>query len=565
MRRLLLAVALAVAGLVITAPAAFAHASLESTEPAAGAILSSAPREVVLRFTEPVRADRDAIRLFDATGAQLETGALTQPEGRVVVVALPGLDDGGYAVAWKVISADGHPIGGAFTWRVGEGSTAVDPGVVRQVLDDQTASRAVGVTFGVVRFAVFAGLLVLAGGLFFTAVLWPAGGARPAARRLLWAAWAATLAGTLLGIGLQGADVGGLGVLDALRPSVFTDVLDTTVGKVWLLRALLLVPVAGLLANVRHAGQRWWQAGAAVLGIVLVATPAFSGHADSGRWIEVAKALDVTHVAAAAVWLGGVAMLLVAGLRSGVDPGDARTLAERFSAVALGAVIVVVATGTGQSIRQITTLDQLETAYGRLLAVKVVLVLGLVGVASLTRSALRGRLPLDDGVDADTDTGDAGASPVSPSAQIGIVRRLVAAELVVALAVVGVTALLVDADPGYAVTRAAGPFDETRVVGDVLVNVVVVPGEVGPTDVHLYVDDPAGGLEPPVEASATFSLPARGIAGVPVPFARAGPAHWSANDVDLPIAGEWTLQVQVLLTEVDRVTATFTIPIGGSQ
>ena len=520
MRRLLLAVALAVAGLVITAPAAFAHASLESTEPAAGAILSSAPREVVLRFTEPVRADRDAIRLFDATGAQLETGALTQPEGRVVVVALPGLDDGGYAVAWKVISADGHPIGGAFTWRVGEGSTAVDPGVVRQVLDDQTASRAVGVTFGVVRFAVFAGLLVLAGGLFFTAVLWPAGGARPAARRLLWAAWAATLAGTLLGIGLQGADVGGLGVLDALRPSVFTDVLDTTVGKVWLLRALLLVPVAGLLANVRHAGQRWWQAGAAVLGIVLVATPAFSGHADSGRWIEVAKALDVTHVAAAAVWLGGVAMLLVAGLRSGVDPGDARTLAERFSAVALGAVIVVVATGTGQSIRQITTLDQLETAYGRLLAVKVVLVLGLVGVASLTRSALRGRLPLDDGV---------------------------------------------DADPGYAVTRAAGPFDETRVVGDVLVNVVVVPGEVGPTDVHLYVDDPAGGLEPPVEASATFSLPARGIAGVPVPFARAGPAHWSANDVDLPIAGEWTLQVQVLLTEVDRVTATFTIPIGGSQ
>jgi copper transport protein len=248
------------------------------------------------------------------------------------------------------------------------------------------------------------------------------------------------------------------------------------------------------------------------------------------------------------VWLGGLAVLLTAALRS--DVAEARTVTERFSPIAFGAVIAVVATGTFQSVRQVTTLDAIETSYGRLLAVKIVLVLGLIGIASLTRSALQSRL---------TEASDGEHDEVS------VLRRLVGAEVVVALIVIAVTALLVDANPGYDTTVSAGPYDETHVVDDTLINVVAVPGTVGPTDFHIYVDNPAGGLTPPVDATATLSLPSGDIAGIPVTLVDAGPSHWSANDVDVPIAGQWVLTVEILLTDVDKVSTTFTIPIGGTS
>jgi copper transport protein len=181
-----------------------------------------------------------------------------------------------------------------------------------------------------------------------------------------------------------------------------------------------------------------------------------------------------------------------------------------------------------------------------------VLVLALIGVASLTRSALRGRLAPDD------------AEPVTEERTMGVLRRLVVVEVVVAVVVVAITSLLVDANPGGAgVAGAAGPFDETVVVDDVLINLVAVPGTVGPTDIHLYVDDPGGGLTPPVGVTGTLS--SGDITGVEVPFVAAGPGHWSAYDVDLPIAGQWELAIDVLLTEVDEISTTFTIPIGGTS
>jgi copper transport protein len=540
-RRIVALITLAMGALVVLAAPASAHASLESTEPASGAVLDDAPDRIELRFTESVQVDDDSVRLFDASGARVETGGAQHPEGRVVVVPLGALDDGGYVVAWKVVSADGHPIGGGFTFRVGDAGTAVDPSVVSGVLASQSTSRAVGVAAGVVRFAVFASLLVLVGALGFVVLVAPALATEARLARLVWSSWGVLLAATVVGIGVQGAELDGLGLADALKPSVFGDTLDTTFGAVWLVRAVALVPAAVVLLRLRDASRAWWRAAAATVGLVLVATPAFSGHADTGRWLEVAKGLDVTHLAAGALWVGGLAVLLLVVLR---DDG-ARAVVERFSALAFGCVAVVVATGTVQAVRQVRSLDELETAYGRWLLVKLVIVLVLIGLASLTRSALHGRMPASD--------------------ERRSLRRLVGAEVAIALAVLGATAFLVDADPTGAERVAAGPYNETRVVGtDVLVNVVAVPGTVGPTDFHVYVDNPSGGLTPPVDLVGTLALDGGEIVGVDVRFVDAGVAHWSANDVDLPIAGTWTLSLQIYLTDVDSVRAEFSIPIGGA-
>jgi copper transport protein len=573
--RLLLAFALAFAAVVTLAQPASAHAELESTEPSAGAILDTQPDAIELRFSENVTVD--SVKVLDAEQHRVDAGKPTKPDGRTVRIALaPNLPDGGFVVAWKVVSADAHPIGGGFTYRVGASSTAVDPSVVQDLLAGQVAPRSVGVVFGVVRFAVFASLLLLVGGAAFVAALWPAGAERIRVRRLLWWSLGTLLAGSFLGLGLQGASVGGLGLTDVLKPSVVSDSLDTTFGDVWLLRIVLLVPAAALLQLLPHVRREWWRVAGAGLGLALVATPAFSGHADTGRWVGLAKIDDVAHLASGAVWLGGLAVLLLAALQT--DVPDAKAITARFSSIAFGAVVVVVLTGSFQSVRQVVDLDGLETTYGRLLAVKVVLVLGLIGVASLTRAALHGRLPIGDaervpGLNLPSHQGP-GAQRADEHTEIGILRRLVGAEVAVAVIVLAVTALLVDANPGRAGTVTGGPFDQTRVVNaslttggasDVLINVVVVPGTVGPTDVHLYVDDPGGGLTPPVDATATLSLPASGITGIDVPFVIAGPKHWSANDIDVPIAGRWELRVDVLLTDVDKATTTFTVPIGGSS
>lgn len=417
----------------------------------------------------------------------------------------------------------------------------------------------VGVLAGLMRFLTFGGLLVLVGGSAFIALLWPDGGDRRLVRRVLWSAWAAIAVGSILGMGLQAASVADLSLLDALKPSVINTTLDTTFGSAALARVLLLMPIAVLLELLPRARQLWWKLAGLASGLGLLLTLVLSGHAATGRWIATARITDLLHLLGAAVWLGGLAMLFVAVLRS--DVTDARSITERFSTIGFGAVAVVALTGTLQSVRQVATLEQLETPYGRLLIVKVVTVLTLIGIASLTRPALQGRLtsgfePALDGP---------GAKRPGEGGEIGLLRRLVGAEVVVAVLVLAVTALLVDANAGNAEVVASVPFDETHVVGDALINVVVAPGSVGPTDVHLYLNDPGGGLASPVDATATFSLESAGISSIDVPLKLAGPKHWSAYDLDLPNAGEWVLTVQIALTDVDTVRTTFTVPIGGAK
>jgi copper transport protein len=563
-KRLLLLLAVAGALLLALAPSASAHAELESTTPASGAIVDTAPDAVELTFSEAVTVD--SVKVIDAQKHRVDTGKITKPDSRTVRAELrSGLFQGGYVVAWRVVSADAHPIGGGFTFRVGAASTALDPSLVQDLLSGSKAPRSLGVAYGIVRFVVFSALLLLVGGGAFVAGLWPAGAQRRIVRRILWWSLGSLAVATALGLGMQSASVGGLGLGDVLKPSVIGDSFDTTFGKVWMARLALLVPAALLLRSLARSATTWWRAGGAVVGLALLATPALSGHADTGRWVGLAKVVDVSHLAAAALWVGGRGVILVAVLRS--DVMVAREITARFSPIAFGCVVVVVATGSFQSVRQLYSLDGLETPYGRLLAVKVVLVLLLIGVASLTRAALHGRLDLagDDDDEREPALVGPGAQHVDEHAPVSMLRRLVTAEVAIALVVLAVTALLVDANPGHASPPTGGPFDQTHVVNDALINVVVVPGVIGPTDIHLYVDNPSGGLTPPVDAKATLSLPSAGITGVDVPFVTAGPKHWTANDVDVPVAGRWTLTVEVLLTDVDKATTTFTVPIGGSS
>jgi copper transport protein len=188
-----------------------AHAELISTEPAAGARLDAAPAQVVLRFTESVDVSDDAIEVLSASGDPVDVGDPAHPNGErsSIAVGLPSLDDATYVVSWRVISSDSHPVSGVFTFGVGDAGAALSDADAQVLANEARAGagsdRLVGVSYGVVRFAAFAGLVVLIGGAVFAAGWWPASGGDRRARRILAGAWWVALGATVASIPLQAA------------------------------------------------------------------------------------------------------------------------------------------------------------------------------------------------------------------------------------------------------------------------------------------------------------------------------------------------------------------------
>ena len=121
-RRVLVVAALAVVVVIALASPAFAHATLDTTNPAPGAVLTGTPNAIILEFSEPVTVALGGIRLYNEKGDRIATDPPTKPAGDTVSTETRGkLADGSYVVTWRVTSADTHPVQGAFTFQVGTG------------------------------------------------------------------------------------------------------------------------------------------------------------------------------------------------------------------------------------------------------------------------------------------------------------------------------------------------------------------------------------------------------------------------------------------------------------
>ena len=139
-----------------------------------GAHLDTGPKEVSLHFSESVEASLGAVRVYDSDGKRLDSGRIAHRGGSTLVVPLPKLGDGGYVVTWRVISADSHPVQGAFTFFVGD-AKAVDASRVESLLGYRGGSDVVGVLYATGRTLAFAAMLLLLGGAAFLVLVWPDG------------------------------------------------------------------------------------------------------------------------------------------------------------------------------------------------------------------------------------------------------------------------------------------------------------------------------------------------------------------------------------------------------
>jgi copper transport protein len=583
--RLLFAAVLALGAVFLAAAPASAHAVLESTDPVGGTAVATSPERVVLRFSESVQIPLGSIRVFASpSGEQVETGSAGRADGQsdAVAVKLPKLDKGAYIVTWRVTSADAHPIHGAFTFTVGSAKdAAANAALVEKLLSSGGGDTAVGAIYAVIRFAAFASLVLLVGGLAFVALLWPAGAALARTRRILWTAWTVALVTTAVGIPIQAVYAAGLPISKVLSSTVRSGMLGDRFGEVWSVRLVLLGLTAALLAFLfrsipvkeRQIVPRGLLVGGGLLSVGLLMTPGLAGHAAAEDLVPLAMTADVLHLAAVSVWLGGLALLAVAVLPRGVADELAQVV-PRFSRAAFVAVITILATGSFQGWRQVRSTAALtETTYGRLLIIKVVLFAAIVALGGLSRRLVqaRYRVPaarLSFGPGAATLGGsrrrDRGDTPRPPGADpdseaVGRLRRTVGAETVIAVVVLAVTALLVNAQPAR--SALAKPFSAEMRSDMVLVDVTVDPAKTGPADFHLYTLSPQGGQQDVQELTATLTLPSQDVGPLALPVTRAGPGHFSAYNFTLPLKGDWKLEIKALLSEIDEATVSTTIPV----
>ena len=569
-----------------TGPAS-AHAALRATDPEDGAVLKSAPRDLTLTFTESVGLLDDSFRVLDPEGRRLRTG---EPEhgpdgGDSARVSLPAkLAEGTYTVAWRVVSADSHPVSGAFTFSVGK------PSLTTATVDTGPAEDpATKTLYNIARYLAYLAAALLIGAATFMAVCRPPDA--PVLRKLLRAAWWTLLAATLALLVLRAPYETGEGPLGALSADGLARTVSSRPGAVLLARLGLLAAAAVYLVRLTGRRRPYGWAGAA-LAVGLAVTWAAGEHASAGIQVPVAMTSSALHLLATAVWMGGLAALLATLYRAHLTPATV----TRFSRLAFASVTVLAVTGVYQSWRGLGSWDALTgTTYGRLLVLKLVAVALLLVAAAVSRR-WTARLATADAeavVEAVVEekerervpqpVGGPPALPEAPQAEGDVpppgdpqrraLRRSVLAEVAVGAAVLAVTTVLTSTLPGRAQAEAAAqspavigasvtevPFDVGTRGGHGKVQITLDPGRVGDNSIEAIVFGPDGGVATVPELRVSFTLPAKDVGPLDAELTDKG-GYWGNSFLNLPLAGKWEMKVTVRTSEVDQVSETKTVVV----
>jgi copper transport protein len=548
--------ALVVIGLLVlaTGPVS-AHAVLERSTPEADAVLAGPPASVELVFNEPVTLVPDSIRVFGPDGGQVDDGAVAhrQGDGATVAVGLRrDLPAGTYLVSYRVVSADSHPIEGAYTFAVdhftrtptelaggGEGSTTVDLGL------------------GLSRWLSYAGSALGLGGFAFLVWCWPAGWASRRARLLVTGGVGVLIVGTLLALLLKGPYDEGSGLGSVTDGRLVRQVLATTYGHALDVRLLLMAALVLLVTYREQLPRPVLLAAPAVLLAGTGVTFALCGHAAAGGHRPLALVSDTVHVAGMSVWLGGLVLLLGAVLAR-CEREEATRIVLRFSRLATGAVAALIATGVYQTLREVRSWDVLlHTHYGHVLVVK----LAIVGLAFLAAAGSRTWVwqtahPL---VTVHAATSAPPGPVVDGRPQLRRLRLSVAAETLLLVGVLVASAMLVTSDPA----RPAAPLEETArtiTVGPDQVRVTAVPDGARRVRITLDVTDGAGRPTEPKEVDAMLSLESEQIGPLPVALETSGRGR-RTGQVSVPVPGDWQLGVTVRTSAIDEATGYVDVPI----
>ena len=503
-------VARLIALLIALAPAseACAHASLVKAVPADGAVMPLPPATLTLTFNEPV-SPLD-VRLIVPDGAPIAPTAVTAEDTMITISAPPALRRGTHVLSWRVISADGHPVGGSLMFSIGARSPAAQP--------ENLADRSVRVALFAGRVVIYVALFVGVGGAFFAAWI-----ADDAARRA-WIVFvlAAGLVAVVLSLGLQGLDALDL-PLSGLRHKLAWDAgLATSYDATAVAAAVaLLAALLGCAAKSASTARAFSLVGVIGAGLAL----SLSGHASTAAPQLLNRPAVFLHAVCVAFWVGALLPLYLA-VRSARMRGpysigalSAGAQLARYSRAIPLVIVLLVASGLWLAFVQLDHIAALwTTAYGQLLACKL-----------------------------------AGAAAARPLA------TAIAFELAIALLILSLVALWRFTPPPRALAVAA-PIS-LHLHGEKAMAEIEIERDGEAAGASLLLLD--GAFRPLAAKEVTLVLanPAAGIEPMRRIARRAGEMNWRIDDLRIPVAGRWTLGVEILISDFDKVTVEDTVAL----
>ena len=393
-----------VVALAIPASAA-AHAYLVKTVPSASSEVDTPPPQVALTYDEAVEPRFAIISVTDAQGHQVTSGRPERSPANVdtIFVPLKKIPEGWYLVYWRVISVDGHPVRGAFEFKVGP-----NPGPQPQFVIPSISESAATPRLITARSLTFLAIMI-AIGLFVLRMLI----ARPALRRVD-------------GISLRSLSVAFF-VVAAIGLLVVPVYVDVSTAEFSLRSAFDVATLVPLFRSsafgrgyldlelcfalfVAAAAVAIWldrpdrprrsiaellaTIGALVAAATVLVIPGAAGHAAQTAPRGVSLVLDWLHLMSGSIWVGGLVGLLVL---SGFLPAARRVACfvvtvPRFSNTALVSVMVLLGTGIWATVNHMPTLPALwQTSYGKTILVKASLLAAamLLAAVNLVRSKPR--------------------------------------------------------------------------------------------------------------------------------------------------------------------------------
>ncbi|MBE0338013.1 copper resistance protein CopC [Paenibacillus sp. 28ISP30-2] len=544
----------------------WAHAFIVESSPTENQVLDKPPSQVKITFNENLQSAFMSMKVTDETGKRVDTGkARLNPEHEdtMEIKLIPGMKSGIYTVNWRALSADGHPVNGVIPFQVGNGSSAYKDPVAAS--DSSGASRPDLIA---TRWLLYIGQSLLLGALCFRLFILPGvNRSREASEQqeldkrasiplsrwttLLWSGYGITSVAILISLPLQASWDAGVSMGEGFSLPILGEALQFTgAGQIWFIQMILvlLLSVALIYAldhSISDCQRRLWGYGSVVMTLSLMLSKAFTGHPAAAAHPAPAIAADFVHLAAAAFWVGSLAVMAVCLPVAGRElPESERAVLRqaalrRFAGWGIAMVAALLATGIYGAVLYVPAPSMLlNTSYGLVLLGKAALLLVMLAfAASQFRSARQA----------------AAAKRATGGLRI---------ELSVGLLVMLLAAVLTHLSPGQA---PAVPFEETRTAGEYSISLAVSPNTVGSNEFKVTVRDAKGAtvqgiqqvtltLVPadPDKARQEFVLPAQ----QQQPF---------LTQELLTAEGTWTVQVHALTASLDAVDAEFTLHVGGKR
>jgi copper transport protein len=501
---------------------ALAHAQLRESFPAAGATVAALPSEVTLDFNEAVSPL--VLRWIgpDGSVADVEGAAAN---ARVTVFPPSGMGAGTHLLSWRVVSSDGHPVGGTLTFHVGAPS-ATPPAAT------ETSSTVARVVAGL-RLALTVALVIAVGAAVFDVLFTPP---RASAQRHASLSTLLTVPLSLALLGAHGLDLLSLpfGALATTAPWLAALAAPLTVTLV-----LGLVAVALSIVALRAAESRARRASALTAWLFAALSFAASGHAAAAQPRGLAVTAVAVHALAVLFWIGCLPPLL-----SVVRCQNVGDVLRRFSNVAVPMVALLVLSGGVLAWLQAGSLSALSgSAYGAVLAAKLALFAVLLALAARNRLSLTQELA-------------AGSAAVA-----GRLRRAIRAEILIGILVLALASAFRLTPPPRAIMSEADPVFAHFHGETVMADLRLVPDRAGPVVATLAFQTPDVTPLAPREVEVIFARPDAGVEPIRVEAMPTEDGPWQAGPLTLPLSGAWNVTLRVLISDFQSVTLQGTITL----